>query len=306
MEAEFLAWLKNTLPQGDRFLVGLGDDAAVLDWQSQPNCVVTSDLLADGTHFRLEEHSPEQIGRKLAAVNLSDLAAMGAKPSGLLISLLLPHSFPTELVKRLYAGMLPLCERFDVAIAGGDTNVWDGKLVVSATAFGVCTQRPFTRSGAAAGDSVLVTGTLGGSLAGHHIDFVPRVQESLILARDYRVTAAMDVSDRLALDASRIALASDCGIALDLSAVPCSEAAIRLSGNAPERSALQRALSDGEDFELLFTMPPSEAERLLAEEPFDVRVTAIGTVVAERGLWQATLGGQLESLPAAGFLHGDE
>jgi thiamine-monophosphate kinase len=307
MEAALLAWLKKSLPQGGQFLVGLGDDAAVLQWQERSNCVVTSDLLADGTHFQLGQHTLAQIGRKLAAVNLSDLAAMAAEPLGLVVSLLLPDTMTLAQVQDIYAGMLPLCEEFDFRIAGGDTNVWSGNLVVSATAFGACPRSPLTRNGAELNDLLLVTGSLGGSLAGQHLDFTPRVREALLLNERYKIHAAMDISDGLALDAARLGEASGLGVVIDLPSVPISTAAHEITAaDADGRSALERALADGEDFELLIAVPADEAGRLLSDQPLDIPLTQIGCFVREPGLWQSSQAGDQTPLPRTGYQHGSQ
>lgn len=312
MEAELVEWLQQNLPQTDRMVVGVGDDAAVMDWSADDLCVVTSDLLADGVHFRWGYDLPEKIGRKAVAVNLSDLAAMAAKPVGVVVSLLLPggscetHQNGIDLasVQRLYAGMLELADQYEFAIAGGDTNTWKGALAVSVTAFGTCAGQPWKRSGACPGDQVLVTGALGGSIAGRQFEFTPRIREALQLDRDYQIHAAIDISDGLALDASRIAVASRCGIELDLPAIPIDPAATRMQQADPDGpTALARALGDGEDFELLLAVPAADAQRMLSDQPLKTRLTQIGSVVAESGLWQRAASGTRTVLPPVGYVH---
>jgi thiamine-monophosphate kinase len=212
MELEFIRRLRERLPtrQAD-LLVGPGDDAAVLAWRQAADCVVTTDMLTDGVDFRLAEAEPRQIGRKALAVNLSDLAAMAAVPVAVVVSLALPRTAGLEFAWELYEGLLPLAAEFDTLVAGGDTNAWDGGLVINVTAIGRTTERgPLLRSGARPGDAIVVTGDFGGSILGKHFDFTPRVREALHLRANYDVHAAMDVSDGLSLDLSRLCEESRC------------------------------------------------------------------------------------------------
>jgi thiamine-monophosphate kinase len=286
-------------------LVGPGDDAAVLAWRNTGDCVVTTDMLTEGVDFRLEEADPRRIGRKALAVNLSDLAAMGAVPVSVVVSLALPRTASLELAWELYEGLLPLAEEFDTLIAGGDTNAWDGGLVINVTAIGRTTERgPLLRSGARAGDAIVVTGDFGGSILGKHLDFTPRVREALHLRANYDVHAAMDVSDGLTLDLSRMCEESGCGAELDLAAIPISRAAHEAAGrDATAGTPLERALGDGEDFELLLAMPPDEARRLSADKTLGVPVTIIGRFVAEGGLTAVEADGVRRPLAPRGYEH---
>jgi thiamine-monophosphate kinase len=305
MEAELIDWLRRHLPAHRDQTVGIGDDAAVLRWGAGPGCVVTVDVVMDGVDFQLAEVAAGRIGHKALAVNLSDLAAMAAKPRAVVVGLVLPRQGGLQLAKELYAGMLPLAARYDVALAGGDINSWDGPLVVSVTAFGEVTPRgPLRRSGAQPGDAVLVTGSLGGSRLGKHLDFEPRVTEALLLTERYTLHAGMDISDGLSLDLSRLCEASGCGAIIDLARVPVDMAAAEWARQLADGStALDHALADGEDFELLLTLPADEAARLVADQPLDVPVTRIGEIVPERGLWQRDADGLVAPLAPRGFLH---
>lgn len=310
METEFLAWLHERIAPHRRLKLGIGDDAAVVELVAGgpnadgPGCVVTVDLLTDGVDFRLAETMPQRVGRKALAVNLSDLAAMAARPSAAVIALALPRIGALDLAKQLYEGLLPLAECYDVALAGGDTNTWDGPLVISVTLIGELTARgPLRRDGARPGDAIVVTGDFGGSLLGRHFDFEPRVNEALYLHERYELNAGMDVSDGLSLDLSRLCTASGCGAVLDLDAVPIAAAARELAASrADGKTPLEHALSDGEDFELLLAMPADEARRVIAEQPLDVPVKIIGAFVEQSGLWQRE-SGRLKPLAASGYLH---
>ena len=301
-ESDFVAWLAERLPAREGVSVGIGDDAAILPVLANNQLVVTSDLIAEGVHFEAATE-PQLIGHKALAVNLSDLAAMAARPVAVTVSLLLGSGQQLLHGQAILEGMLPLAERYNVAIIGGDTNSWDFGTVVSVTAFGVMDGRePWLRSGAQTGDVVLVTGDLGGSISGKHLQFEPRVAEALKLHAGYTIHAAVDISDGLALDLSRLATASRCGAELDLFQVPVSQAAIELT-EVDGKSALQHALANGEDFELLMTASPQEAERIMHDQPCDCGVTAIGRITAEPGLWQRQADGRRLPLSPQGYLH---
>lgn len=308
-ERNFIAWLRERLPQHSRLLVGPGDDAAIVDLAGRSDTVVTTDMLMDGVDFRLGEVDPRRIGRKSLAVNLSDLAAMAAVPRAVVISLALPRTCDFALAQELYEGLLPLAEEFDVAIAGGDTNTWDGPLVISITAFGTVTARgPLLRSGGKPGDAIIVTGDFGGSILGKHLDFTPRVREALQLHERYDLHAAMDVSDGLSLDLFRLAEASGCGAELFLDRIPIAPAATTLAISRkepnPQTAALDHALGDGEDFELIFATPTAAAKKMCREQPLDdVRLTEIGRLIPERGLFAVDAQGRRTPLTPRGYEH---
>jgi thiamine-monophosphate kinase len=308
MEQQFVDWLQANLPANRHLRLGVGDDAAVLAWTAGRDMVVTTDAVTDQVDFVLSDVEPALVGRKALGVNLSDLAAMAAEPVAAVVSLVLPRHGSgkrdaLQLATELYRGMLPLAEKFDLAIAGGDTNTWDGPLAISVTAIGHTTSRgPLLRSGARPGDHVLVTGRLGGSILGRHLKVEPRIREALLLHKRYELHAGMDISDGLALDASRLAAASGCGIAISLADVPISEDAERLAKSSG-RSPLDHALGDGEDFELLLTASPETAEQILREQPLSVPITRIGTCVEKARLWQINGDGELKELPPTGYQH---
>lgn len=305
MEREFIRWIRSQLPPDPRLLLGAGDDAAVLELSRRAGCVVTSDLLMDQVDFLVDQCTPERIGRKALAVNLSDLAAMAARPHSAVVSLALPRRGARELAIGLYQGILPLAREFETAIAGGDTNTWDGPLVISLTAIGETTgSGPVCRDGAKVDDMVLVTGTLGGSILNKHLDFTPRVHEAMCLHRDFQLHAATDISDGLAVDLSHIVEESDLGVVLDRGSIPISGDAVRLGRQVNDsRTALCHALSDGEDFELILVMPPQDAERVVRSQPFSVPVTRIGRVVEEVGLWWGDEKGARTPLEITGYEH---
>ncbi|HUT95438.1 MAG TPA: thiamine-phosphate kinase [Thermoguttaceae bacterium] len=305
MESELIAHLRRRLPSHPLLRLGIGDDAAVLRLAEVDDCVLTVDLLTDHVDFELARVDPRRVGRKALAVNLSDLAAMAAEPLAGVVALVLPREGGMELAVALYEGLLPLAEQYGVAIAGGDTNSWDGPLALSVTLLGKVTPvGPLERSGAMPGDRIVVTGAFGGSILGHHLDFEPRVAEALRLAEAYELHAGIDVSDGLSIDLAHLARESGCGATVEIEAVPVAEDACRLVDRLADGSTpLEHALSDGEDFELILAVPPGEADRMLAEQPLDVRLTSIGRFVREPGLWQQDAQGKRVPLVPRGYQH---
>ena len=187
------------------------------------------------------------------------------------------------LATELYLGLRDVADAFGVALVGGDTNSWDGKLAISVTALGEATARgPVRRNGAKPGDWLFVTGPLGGSILGHHLDFIPRVHEALALHRAVELRAMLDISDGLAADVNHICEESGCGVVLVAEAIPVSDAAREL-GRTSGKTPLQHALGDGEDFELVFAVSPEDGMKLLTARPVPGLVK-IGECV-ESGLW---------------------
>jgi thiamine-monophosphate kinase len=306
MESRLIAWLRERLPPHSQLLLGPGDDAAVLRIAERADCVVTTDMLTEGVDFMLESTDPRRIGHKALAVNLSDLAAMAARPLAVVVSVALPKRGGFELGQQLVDGMLPLAKRHQVAFAGGDTNSWDGPLVISIAAIGETTDRgPLKRSGALPGDRILVTGEFGGSILSRHLDFEPRVREALLLHERYDLHAGIDCSDGLSLDLSRICQESGCGAIINVSNVPTSSGADELSRKTNDgRTPLDHALSDGEDFELILAVPPDDAARILRNQPLaNVSLTDIGEYVAQRGLWSRDQNGHVIETPPLGYEH---
>ena len=306
MEQAFVRWLRQRLPGHPRLSVGPGDDAAVLVPRAGMQDVVTSDLLADGVHFHLDQAGAQRVGRKALAVNLSDLAAMAAHPVAAVVSLLLPRHHAEKIGPQLLEGMLPLVETFGIAIAGGDTNTWDGKLVISVTAFGEVDldTGPLLRRGARPGDAIIVTGSFGGSLMGRQFDFIPRVHEVLALRKRFQLNAGIDVSDGLSLDLWRMCQESGCGAVIDTARIPVSDALQQQwPGDENVDRRLAHALGDGEDFELILAVPARDAERMAKDQAIPVRLTQIGHFVESKGLWQTSADGSLQPLPVCGYEH---
>ena len=304
IELEFLDWLRQRLPKSDTSSTDdyqLQDDAARMHLAG--DAIVTSDLLCEGVHFELQQMSGHQIGRKALAVNLSDLAAMAASPTAAVVSLLLSPSTDLEWAKDCYEGLLSLADEYGLQIVGGDTNRWTSGIVISVTAIGQAGAGGIlSRSQAQVGDQIVVTGSLGGSLQGHHFRFTPRVREAIELMEQFTVHSGMDISDGLTLDLSRLCEASKLGAELWLEQIPISAAA-RAASEDSMKTPLEHALGDGEDFELLLTLPADEAERLIKLQPLKIPITSIGQIVAEQGLWNRAADGSRTAIAPCGYIH---
>jgi thiamine-monophosphate kinase len=304
-EFEYIAWLREQTRReqgrGDpRVLVGIGDDAAVLAPPARP-LLVTTDMLLEGSHFVLAEAGPRRVGRKALAVNLSDIAAMAAKPLAAVVSVGLPRGAGESLATELYHGLREMADAFDTALVGGDTNSWTGGLVISVTLLGEATPRgAVRRAGAKPGDWLFVTGPLGGSIRAQHLDFMPRVREALALHEQAELHAMIDISDGLAADVGHICEESGCGVVLRAEAIPVSDAA---RGMGDGKTPLEHALSDGEDFELAFAVAPADGQRLLEKQPIGgITLSHIGEFSADTGL-RLEEGGSTRVIKADGYAH---
>jgi thiamine-monophosphate kinase len=300
-EFDYIAWIRQQTPPATTVLVGPGDDCAVL--KTSPNCpwLVTTDMVLEGSHFLLAETSPRRVGHKAIAVNLSDIAAMGGRPIAAFVCVGLPRGHAETLAQELYHGMREIADRFQTGIAGGDTNTWMNGLVVSVTLIGEPgPQGPIPRAGAKPGDWLFVTGPLGGSMLGKHLDFTPRVEEGLKLQDHAALHAMIDISDGLTADVFHVCEESRCGAVLFRDSVPISDAAFTL---ADGKTPLEHALSDGEDFELVFAVDAADGERLRSTQPIPgITLSHIGIVVADKGLYLEE-NGRRRLVEPCGYIH---
>jgi len=288
-EFELIEKLTKSLPANKSVVVGAGDDCAVLDLGVPEKLFLfKTDAVVEGIHFK-PETPPEKIGHKALARCLSDIAAMAGAPSAALVTIALPKVFDAALIEKIYHGMNALARKHDVAIVGGETTTNPERILISISLLGHVPRGKATlRSGAEAGDAIFVTGELGGSLAGKHLEFEPRLAEARWLARHFSIHAMMDVSDGLAGDLRHILKASRVGAELLTSSIPISRAA-KLASRAETsaKSPLLAALTDGEDFELLFTVASKDAVPLLdawKKEFPKLALTCIGKILASEGL----------------------
>jgi thiamine-monophosphate kinase len=288
-EFELIRRLTRDLPMNESVKVGAGDDCAVLDVGAKTELLLfKTDAVVEGIHFA-GDTAPEKIGRKALARCLSDIAAMAGTPTAALVTLALPRKFDVEFVEKIYAGLSALAMQHGVAIVGGETTTNPERLLISIALIGFVPRgKVLLRSGARAGDAIFVTGELGGALAGKHLDFEPRLAEARWLADHFPVHALMDLSDGLAGDLRHILQASGVGAELLKRAVPVSRAAklIAKRGDAA-KPAFVAALTDGEDFELLFTVASKLAVPLLdawKKEFPKLRLSCIGKIVTGQGI----------------------
>ncbi len=267
--------LVSLVPRSEIPAAGPGDDCAVIDHEGQSSTLLLlkTDALVEHIHF-LPETPGRSVGWKAAARVISDFAAMGGQPGHFLITLALPPETAVSWVEELYRGIGDCLEIHGGLLAGGETSsVPSGSAaVISIAATGsVPRDHLVLRSTAGVGDSLFVTGRLGGSIRGKHLDFTPRLRESRWLVSNYKPTALMDLSDGLAKDLPRLAASSGCGFRIDTAALPLNP------GCTPAE-----AIGDGEDYEILFAMQPARIDGLVAawsaEFP-DLPLTRIGSLV---------------------------
>jgi thiamine-monophosphate kinase len=290
------------LPGRQDVVVGAGDDCAVvrIGDGTGDDLVLTSDPVVAGIHFDTTA-APRDVGHKAIGRMLSDIAAMGAEPRWALVDIVAPASTPLATLDEIYAGMGALASDSGMAIVGGDMT--DGPCL-EIHIFGVGAVpagKAILRSTATAGDHLYVTGYLGGSRLGRHLRVEPRLAAGKWL-RDY-ATAMIDISDGLASELRHLTTLSGVGCDLDMSAIPISEAAASMQGS---QTPLEHALNDGEDFELLFTVPAAHAAEILSawHAAFDLPCTRIGEMTATVGEIRCTEGdGSTTRLPQAGYNH---
>jgi len=306
-EFELISRLTRSLPTNKSVVVGAGDDCAVLDFGLADKLfLLKTDAVVQGIHFA-RETPPEKIGHKALARCLSDIAAMAGCPSCAVITLGLPTEFDPKFVERLYDGMNALARRYEVAIVGGETTNNPERILVSVAMVGTVQRaKAVLRSGAEVGDALFVTGELGGSLAGKHLEFEPRLAEAQWLAQHFSLHAMIDLSDGLAGDLRHILKASRVGAELLATSIPISREARRAAkAESSAKPPLLAALTDGEDFELLFTVASRDAVPLLDawKRRFStLPLTCIGKITASDGVTIRDKQG-VRPLAAHGYVH---
>jgi thiamine-monophosphate kinase len=300
-EFELIEWIRSRAKLFPRVTLGIGDDAAGLSFPEPAECLIAVDTLMEGVHFNYPEMSAAQIGYKSLAVNPSDIAAMAGKPLAAVIGIVFNKKEGPHFARELEQGLIELAETFGVALIGGDTNTWTGPAVISVTILGETTgSGAVRRNGAKVGDWILATGEFGGSVLGKHFQFTPRVEEALLLHQSTELHAMIDVSDGLAADLFHILEESQVGARLEAAAIPISRNALTLDD---DRSPLEHALSDGEDFELLFTVSPEDGKKLLANPPIAVPITKIGEIQPEGRYELIDENGESYPLEKSGWVH---
>ena len=309
---------------GENILRGIGDDCAVIGPFGEKVLLVTTDLLVENVHFILEKIRLRDLGWKSAAVNLSDIAAMGGTARHLFLSLAIPRAMPVRTLHSLYQGIKEICRQYGVDILGGDTSASRGGLMISVTALGDAPPgEVLYRNGARPGDRIYVSGTLGDSAAGlkvireefsapadasarlaeaHNLP-VPCLAAGRLIARSRLASAMIDISDGLASDLGHVCEESGVGARVSLSAVPLSKELVsvcRQNGADP----LDLAVSGGEDYRLLVTVPPKNGpafERYLEKE--DIRFHEVGEITKGKGVVFISEDGARRTPDVSGFDH---
>lgn len=306
-EFELIARLTQKLPVNETVMVGPGDDCAVLDLGVPGKLILfKTDAVVENIHFQ-DSAPPEKVGRKALARCLSDIAAMAGTPIAAVVTVGLPKDFEPDYVEGVYKGLNALAAGTGVAVVGGETTTNPGNLLVSVALLGTVDRgKQILRSGAKAGDAIFVTGELGGSLAGRHLEFEPRLEEARWLAEHFSIHAMIDLSDGLAGDLSHILKASGVGAEILKKTLPVSRAAkLRARENSSARPPAIAALTDGEDFELLFTLAGQDAVPLLdawkGRFP-KLKLSCIGKILPGEGLVIRDQTGS-HRLNAHGYVH---
>ncbi len=324
-EFGFIGKIRQALKARSPVVLGVGDDAAILKPTPAHEMVLTTDMLVEGRHFDFKTITPWQLGAKTMAVNVSDCAAMGAKPLAALVSLGVPKDFPVADLEAFYDGLRQWGEAYGAQIAGGDT-VGSDKFVVNVALVGeVEAGRALKRGGALAGDALFVTGTLGDSAAGldalqrssgkgeeaagllvkRHLTPTPRFTVGRALVTGKLSGCAIDISDGLSSEIHHLCEESGVGAEIHEEAIPYSPALIHYC-DANHLDPLKFALEGGEDYELLFTIPLSKIAGAVQKLPKEtgVAVKSIGRILPKaKGISLITLKGERVPLKARGYDH---
>jgi thiamine-monophosphate kinase len=300
--------------------LGIGDDAAVLHLPKN-DLLFTCDCIVEGVHFDLSYFSFFDVGWRAACANLSDLAAMGGHPYAALVTLGIRSGLSEKNILELYKGMRALLSKFDCPIVGGDITR-SPKLFVDMAMLGAAGKKVFTRSGANAGELVVVTGDLGRSLLGYkllskswkrsvsvltekHLRPLPRLKETDFLQRQVKIGATIDISDGLSSELHHLSKESGVGFEIEEDKIPLHPALV-LQAKRQGLSPTQLALSSGEEYELLFTCSPSEEKKLMAwnRSRKGTRFTIIGQVVKGNDkVWLNKKNGWVVEIVATGYKH---
>lgn len=289
-ETELIRRLTRDLPAGPGLVVGPGDDCAVLESGTpEQRLLLKTDAVVEGVHFT-PDADPRAVGHKALARALSDVAAMAGKPLSAVVTLAAPAPADPARLEAVYAGLADTARRYDVGLVGGETVATPGPLLIAVALLGTApAERCILRRGARPGDALFVSGELGGSLAGRHLTFEPRLAEAAWLAEHFPPHAMIDLSDGLATDLRHLLAAAeeDLGAELLREAIPIGRAAKLRARTGQGRPPLEAALSDGEDFELLFALPAAAAVPLhdAWKQAFpEVRLSCIGRLFPGRGI----------------------
>ncbi|MHC4268810.1 MAG: thiamine-phosphate kinase [Planctomycetota bacterium] len=302
-EFSFIEWIRSNQKKDKDVVIGIGDDCASIKINGDKQCLITTDMLVEGTHFELNKNTPGEIGRKSIACSISDIAAMGCSAKYAVVSICFPKDTKTKFARDLFIGMKRVAEAYKITIIGGDIVSSKEILVVNVAMYGANEGlNPVARSGAKVDDVIMVTGTLGGSILGKHATFKPRLKEGILLNKKFNINSMIDISDGLAADLNHIIEESGVGAILYEDEVPISSDAKKLS-RITGLPALHHALHDGEDYELLFTISGRESKRLLTYKAFPVRLSIIGHIKKPNGLKLRDSNSKLKKIKPIGYKH---
>jgi thiamine-monophosphate kinase len=332
-ESEIIAKIRARPHPSGRVIVGIGDDAAILEQRQNRDLVTCCDLSIEGVHFRLEWATPRMIGRKALAVTLSDVAAMGGTANFALVSVALAAGTKVEFIDELFGGLFEEAEAFGVSIVGGDTSKSPGPLFIDTTVIGECgSGAAVRRSGAAPGDTIFVTGSLGGSGLGlsllesgyrlpagqdqssaeeaarrqailRHLAPEPRMSAGETIGKLGLATAMIDISDGLSTDLGHILEESHCGAIIRSDSIPIADCVKKFLSLEPGMDPISLALRSGEEYELLFTARSEMQARVLElAAALELPITAIGEIARESGMRLAREGKE-SILTPSGYEH---
>ncbi len=312
-------------PQGDHVVRGIGDDCAVLRPSAGMELLLTTDSQEEGVHFRRDWSSPEDIGWRCLAVNVSDIAAMGGQPLGAIVALLLPPTLDVMFIEALYDGVQAMATAYGCPVIGGNISQRTDTLSITMTVLGEAPlAQSVYRSGAQVGDEIWVTGDLGGAKAGLEVllapevqissptnDVVaryrrpqPRLQEAQYLRHHATLHSLLDISDGLSSDLRHISEASGVGAQLNASQIPIAPQTQQVAA-LRGADALDYALHGGEDFELCLTAPPGQIVPLqdTFQQQFGCPLVRVGTIRTGSGVILAHPDGTQHPLPVRGYDH---
>lgn len=292
-EFKFIDRIAKGIKLSSQVIKGIGDDAAVLKYTKNKYMLFTTDMIIEDKHF-YRSSKPELIGGKSISCNVTDIAAMGGIPRFAVISIGLPGSLDVRFIDRLYKGIKNAADKFNISLVGGDT-VCSEKIIINIALIGEVEKKNLVlRSSARQNDAIFVTGNIGGSIKHRHLDFTPRLREARFLVKNFKINSMIDVSDGLLADLGHILDQSNRGAVIYEDAVPVSKDALNFDS----------AVRDGEDFELVFTLPERYTLRLLKTWPFKTPVSKIGKILdSKKRFCLVRKNGKLERIKPIGFTH---
>ncbi len=303
-EFNLISRIKSGITLNDKSLIkGIGDDCAVIQ-ESNRRLLVTTDAFSEGTHFKRKYFTPSQAGAKAAAVNISDICAMGGIPRYMFVTLGLPKKDSGAYAESLMSGMIKYAENYGVVLAGGDT-IRSEKIFISVTMIGEADNGFLSRSGARPGDRIFVTGCLGDAKAGFEIlekkgnkklkdyevlpvkKFIapqPKLAEGRLLLMSKCVSSCMDISDGIISDISRICEESRAGAEINAGLLPVSPS-LKTAARMRKKQAADYALYGGEDYELLFTVPENKLKKFAGfMSDYGLTFFETGRITAKKGV----------------------